>query len=800
MTVMHSSILDALDGKSFDNDDEGVSSSDAASLGLGLGIPILPQIKHRRASDGVILPDCTDMLVSPRAVSSPTKSSSAKVVAGGFRLNYDTETPLRSIDVGGQDQQLKLAEFVTKAIDNLSNGRNVREAMEDLGLKDKSDLLPGLDVRLLPHQVIGVSWMLEQERGKSKGGILADDMGLGKTVQMIATMVMNQPDPDDDDLRTTLIVVPAALLQQWKEEIETKTNGIFTVHVHHGKDKLKTLDELYEKDMVITSYPTLCQDFWMPKDLEVGEEEQYLAREGGLLARAKFFRVVADEAQFIRNRATRASISLAYIRSVYRWMLTGTPITNTLADIYGLLRFGRFRPWNDWESFNAHVAKVQYEDAPLASQRAQAILQPHILRRTKTSTLEGEPILQLPPKDIELYTIDFSEEERDLYDSFEKRSKLRLSKFIKERTLVKNHAVVLVMILRLRQLCCHPNLILKDVGDYADPTLLVAGDAEQELGRALKFMGRAWVANVKQRFLTRAAATEIIEFADLIDEGDSTCPVCQDLYVENSGRVLECGHELCFECLLEISNSPLSHDGIFGYGTEKQNMEAEKAFENAEAKGLRPCPTCKKMSNFNAPNKVFKSCAFEPSDEELSAYAKSHRQASRKHRHSRYTIKDEDDDDDLEVGDIDMKNPGSSPKRFGDDLGASDDDDDDLPDASMIFTRPAKRIKKDEDAMSEDEPFGGLGVKDELTGSQRRKSGRPSGPSRRSSAGSSKPKAKAQVKRNPDDGPSDEVIAAWRKGDDDLEASAKMVAMIDILKKSGDDKTIVYSQCKDFDA
>ncbi|KDQ23736.1 hypothetical protein PLEOSDRAFT_1048309 [Pleurotus ostreatus PC15] len=633
----------------------------------------------------------------------------------------------------------RLAEFVTNAIDNLSHGITVRDAMKDLGLRDKTDFLPGLDVRLLPHQVIGVSWMVAQESSTRRGGILADDMGLGKTVQMIATMVINQPEPDAD-CRVTLVVVPAALLQQWKDEIDTKTNGIFETHVHHGKDKIKKLSELQSKDVIITSYPTLCQDFWLPKDLEPGEEAEYLAKEGGILARAKFFRVVADEAQFIRNRSTRASTSLAYIRSIYRWMLTGTPVTNTLADVYGLLRFGRFRPWNDWNDFNAYVAKVQYEDAPLAGQRAQAILEPLILRRTKNSTLEGEPILQLPPKDIELCMLEFSEEERDLYDSFEKRSKIRLSKFIKERTLVKNHAVVLVMILRLRQLCCHPNLILRDTDDFEDPTLLMAGDGEKELSRAIKFMGKSWVNDVSWGFLERSAASELIDFADLIAEGNDTCPVCHDLYANGSGRIIECGHELCFDCLLELSNAAVAHDGIFGYGSEKQNMEVERAYEEAATKGLRPCPTCKKMCDFNATNKVFKSIAFEPSDEELTAYANAHRRGSRRHQ-VKYEIKDEDDEDNMDV-DVDISESSPTPNKI------EELSEDELPDASSIFAPKAKRAK-----ISDVKP-----------------------------------------KRKFDDGPSDEVIATWRKGDDNLEASTKMLALVDLLKKSGDDKTICYSQ------
>ena len=106
-----------------------------------------------------------------------------------------------------------------------------------------------MEVRLLPHQLIGVSWMITQERDTPhKGGILADDMGLGKTVQMIATMVINQP-TEEDKHRSTLIVVPAALLLQWKDELDTKTNGMWEVHIHHGKEKLKSMDSLAEKDV-----------------------------------------------------------------------------------------------------------------------------------------------------------------------------------------------------------------------------------------------------------------------------------------------------------------------------------------------------------------------------------------------------------------------------------------------------------------------------------------------------------------------------------------------------------------------
>ncbi|KAJ7325554.1 SNF2 family DNA-dependent ATPase [Mycena albidolilacea] len=675
--------------------------------------------------------------------------SSSPAALGGFQLNYDADTPIRAIDVGGHDQEERMADFVTRSIENLSEGLTVKEAMKDLGLQSQMDLLPGLEVRLMPHQAIGVAWMLQREKSNDKGGILADDMGLGKTVQMIATMAMNLPE-GDEEARTTLIVVPAALLQQWKEEIETKTNEMFSVRLHHGKDKVKKASEIKDYDVIITTYQTLSLDFHVPKDtVDVGDEAQYLAKHGGPLARSRFYRVIADEAQYIRNRSTKASLSLAHVRAKLRWMLTGTPVTNTLADIYGLLRFGRFRPWNDWNAFNAHVARVQLEDAPLAGQRAQLILKPLLLRRTKNSTLEGKPILTLPPKDIEIVRLRFTDEEREIYDSFEKRSKISLNRFIRAGTLIKNHAAVLVMILRLRQLCCHPHLILSiaEGQGFGDPTLLLGSDAEKERGRATKLMGKSWVEAILRRFLRR----ETLDNEDEEDADDSAnCPVCKDLIYGENGRVLPCGHEICFDCTLDLSNSPIAHDGIFGEGSEKQNLAVEKAYEEAAAKGLRPCPTCHKMTDLKS-TKVFKSSAFEPTEDELEQHSRSKRAAKR----PRYSW-----GDDVKVR--------AAPQKAFEDRKLDSDSDDDMPDFPLL----GSLLKKEE--------------KDESISTGKKGKGVARSPRKR----------KAGDDEDEVDMPSDAIISNWGRGDDDLEPSTKMLAMMGLLKEwevTGD-KTICYSQ------
>ncbi|KAI6030080.1 SNF2 family N-terminal domain-containing protein [Pisolithus marmoratus] len=680
-----------------------------------------------------------------------------KLAESGFSLYYDSETPIRRIDVGGPDQAEKLAEFVYTSIDNLGEGRTVREAARRLGLQSDRDLLPGLEVRLLPHQVIGVSWMVDQERASPhKGGILADEMGLGKTVQMIATMAINLP--KDSSKATTLIVVPAALLQQWKEEIETKTNDLFTVHIHHGRDKLTTTTAVESKDVIITTYQTASNELSVPLDLDEGEELQWLEDHGGVLSRVKWHRVILDEAHFIRNRSTVASRSLALLRANYRWMLTGTPVTNTLADIYGLIRFGHFRPWNDWTDFNKYVAMVQRQDPPLAAMRAQEILKPLLLRRTKDARLDGVPILQLPAKHVDLITLEFSPDERELYDNFEKRSRIRINRYIHNRTLLKNTTAVLTMILRLRQLCCHPNLILSQAEDFVDPTLIMSDDKDKELGRAIKIMGKEWVEKIKKRFLTRALANDMFIFSDEADE-DEFCPVCKDIYTRNTGRVLACGHELCFDCLLELSNSAITHDGEFGHGSEQENMRREREYEIASAKGYRPCPVCKKMSDLT-PQWVFKSCAFEPDRDELREAARAAKRARRSSRVSKFR--------------------GGTP--------LSDSSEDEMPDFSQLFASKGNfknKAKKLEKVPTKDEldDSDDVDIVDEPTNAHQQ-----------TVEGGKEEKANGDEKE-PTALPG-ALLAIWSRGDDDLEPSTKMLALIDFLREAAEhgDKSICFSQ------
>ncbi|KAL5496134.1 hypothetical protein ACEPAH_3051 [Sanghuangporus vaninii] len=542
-----------------------------------------------------------------------------------FNINYDDGESSARIDCGGGDVDKQFREFMNQALEEFKDVATVAESQNKLKMRTENDLLNGMVVRLLPHQIIGVAWMVDQEKNEDKlGGILADAMGLGKTIQMIATMVFDRPPPRtveydfferrhldkgkakevQQERKTTLVLAPASLLQQWYEEFDDKVApGVFRVHIHHGKDKLKTVKEIEEYDVIIASHQSVVMDFPKEKkdltrqdddDGDSSEQDTPVANRKtlGPLARVQWLRVVIDEAQNIRNKSTRVSTCVAKLDSRYRWCLTGTPITNTLADIYAFMRFCRFAPWNDWKLFNEKIARVQKRNPNRAGQKAQAVLRPHLLRRTKDSKLDGRPIIRLGPKTIDLIELEFTREERLIYEGLESRQKKVVSRFVKEGTVMKNYSFILVMILRLRQLCCHPKLATTE----AESEEMDADRLKIELAKATKIMGAQKVEEVKERFKLRILHCMKAELG-LAKPEDDECAVCMEPIVENR-RVTSCAHEFCSVCINEVLQNSRGRD--------------------VEDSAL--CPLCRAKID---ESHVFVGKIFEPSAEQLDELEKS---------------------------------------------------------------------------------------------------------------------------------------------------------------------------------
>jgi SNF2 family DNA or RNA helicase len=175
-------------------------------------------------------------------------------------------------------------------------------------------MLGEVGAELHPHQVLGVKWLLDQETDSVKGGLLADDMGVGKTIQIIALMLASPK-------KINLIVVPANIVNQWKEAIEHFAPSI-TLIVHWGDSRINNFSykkiDVSDNTVIITSYGLVNS----PQIVDMKVE-----------------RIICDEAHIFRNNKTKVSRDIALIDSNIRWALTGTPIQNILKDIINLFKY-----------------------------------------------------------------------------------------------------------------------------------------------------------------------------------------------------------------------------------------------------------------------------------------------------------------------------------------------------------------------------------------------------------------------------------------------------------------------------
>ncbi|TFY57616.1 hypothetical protein EVG20_g8474 [Dentipellis fragilis] len=504
---------------------------------------------------------------------------------------------------------------------------SVDQALEKLGLPALYTPLPGMQVALMPHQAIGVAWMLDREKSVHKGGCLSDEMGLGKTVQMIATMVSNRS--DDPLVKSTLIVAPVALLDQWQMEIELKSDCGLKSIIYHGANKVKKRSDLLKYDVVLTSFHTLANEWPDPEEEERRQKKMKKGKskpkdgfieddsdnawtkinkkkkDKGLLLQIDWHRIILDEAQNIRNKMTRVSRAVTKLESTYRWALTGTPIINSLADAYPMLRFLKIRPWYDWNDFNKQIARPEKKQPSLASSRLQAIFATMLLRRKKDTMLDGKHLIDLKPKEINMIKLEFTEEEREIYTMVEARSQAIFNRYLRAGTVLKNYHQVLVLLLRLRQICDHPCLITESESANAfivpvdESDEMAAPEARAELARARERVSKEFVDRMKYKLreaaLQRMAAEKESEDATVEDE----CPICFDNFTD--AIVTPCTHVFCRECIGNVLNMPHVED-----------VNDQRKYRAHE----RPCPTCRSAVSAD---KLFSRAAFEPTDEDLEA-------------------------------------------------------------------------------------------------------------------------------------------------------------------------------------
>lgn len=290
-----------------------------------------------------------------------------------------------------------------------------------------------------------------------------DDQGLGKTLSTMALIYHNRPSMEDENSpRQTLIVCPLSMLHQWGEEIHDRTVEGFRPRVllHHGLGRAKTSMELKRYDIVVTTYSCIVNEF--PKMMK-GPAGAYFRRKKGPLYRLKWFRVVLDEAQAIKNRRTDLWSAAYELDAERRWCLSGTPIQNSVDDIYSLFIFLRYLICESYKQWNERWKKPMESYRKTTRERIfkqfQTVLGIVLLRRVKSDKIDGKIIVDLPSREEEIVELAFSGEERAFYRALERRTVIQMSKYMLEgNELSSQYMFFLTLLLRLRQTCGHPSM------------------------------------------------------------------------------------------------------------------------------------------------------------------------------------------------------------------------------------------------------------------------------------------------------------------------------------------------------
>jgi len=278
---------------------------------------------------------------------------------------------------------------------------------------------------LYPYQEEGVEWLLFL-RKNGFHGLLADEMGLGKTVQVLAFL---------DRLFSffpTLIIAPTSLLFNWRREIERFLPGK-KIYIHEGKERVSCVEELQKKELIITSFATVRID-----------------RE--LLEKVDFEQIIVDEATAIKNFETQIAKALHTFRCRFRLAITGTPIENRWEDLWSLFAFLMPELLGDLKDFRAKIAASSSDSRYLHAIKKR--IRPFLLRRQKELVAH-----MLPQKDEQTIWIEMGEEERDFYEQWLKNSLSGLVQKVRADGAKRHRLEILEILLRLRQICCHPLLV-----------------------------------------------------------------------------------------------------------------------------------------------------------------------------------------------------------------------------------------------------------------------------------------------------------------------------------------------------
>ncbi|WP_339058615.1 DEAD/DEAH box helicase [Fusobacterium animalis] len=328
---------------------------------------------------------------------------------------------------------IKIPNFRAHQLNVLQNKYIDIEKDQDFNklFEQKIEEIPAKYKKILrEYQIVGVEWMLKL-RSMNLGGILADDMGLGKTLQVITYLESVKRE------RPCLIITPASLILNWENEFNKFNSSVSILSIYGDRKNREDLLSNLKNEVVITSY-------------------DYLKRDIDLYENIEFDTIILDEAQYIKNHKTKAAQAVKKINSEFKLALTGTPLENSLAEIWSIFDF-----LMNGYLFNYDYFYKNYERAIVlqaeknVTERLKNMVEPFILRRLKKDVLK-----ELPEKIEETYFVEMNQEEKNLYQANLVKINETLAQSIDVNT---NKIEVLAMLTKLRQICIDPRLLYEDI-------------------------------------------------------------------------------------------------------------------------------------------------------------------------------------------------------------------------------------------------------------------------------------------------------------------------------------------------
>jgi SWI/SNF-related matrix-associated actin-dependent regulator of chromatin subfamily A3 len=423
----------------------------------------------------------------------------------------------------------------------------------------------GVASKLLPFQLQGLQWMLDKESPQqppvgskesvqlwkrvnnkphmfhhlatnysvdnklphlASGGILADDMGLGKTIQVISLIVADRElgIPRQQGVSdTTLIIAPLSVMSNWTAQIKqhVKEDLNLSIKIYHGQKRdALTAEYLKDVDVLVTTYDTVRVEHF-------GKAASHYKTIG--LNSVRWRRVVLDEGHTIRNPGAKIATAICALQAQSRWALTGTPIVNTLKDLFSLVRFlGLSGGINQWELFNGAIIRPLNAGMERASYLLQTLMNSICLRRKKEMKFID---LKLPELSEYIHKVDFTAGEKEQYDALAAEAEGTLEDYIKAKgksagDASKAYRNLLEILLRLRQFCNHWKLVgeerLKALDGLEGQVLDLTPENRELLENMLKL-------NI---------------------ESQEECPICIDSMTDPV--ITLCSHSFCYACIERV--------------------------------------------------------------------------------------------------------------------------------------------------------------------------------------------------------------------------------------------------------